>query len=244
MPLLSRSERRWWPYAPLLLLQAVWVRLWTRRLPASRAQSGITGRGTHQRTVIGIGDSIVAGVGVRQADQALVAQLAATLAGRLRSRVQWQTIGLPGADSLELLEIIEEAAPRLDADLVLISCGVNDAIRGCEPAQFRERLQRAVDRIASTQRHPAIVFAGIPPLECFPALPWPLSRLLGERARRLRDQAIALTGYRGLRVVIFPDRLAAADFARDGFHPGPAACANWAGWIADGLTLQIERWGS
>ena len=240
--MLSRAERDWWPYAPLLLLQGAWVRLRTSRLPASRKRCGTAGAGPQERTLVGIGDSIVAGVGVQEAEQGLVAQLAAVLAGRARLRVRWRAIGQPGADSRMLLEMIEAAATELDADLVLISCGVNDAARGSEPAAFRRRLQRAVELIAASARHPPTVFAGIPPLECFPALPWPLSRLLGERARRLREQAIALTGYRGLKVVIFPDRLAAADFARDGFHPGPVACANWAGWIANGLAAQIEHW--
>ncbi len=34
----------------------------------------------------------------------------------------------------------------------------------------------------------------------------------------------------------------AGGFARDGFHPGPEACGEWAGWLLD-LWLDAERPG-
>jgi len=65
--------------------------------------------------------------------------------------------------------------------------------------------------------------------------------VLGARARSLQDAAVELTGYRGLRVVVFPRQLDRSGFARDGFHPGPEGCRAWAGWVADGFAIKLQE---
>jgi hypothetical protein len=87
---------------------------------------------------------------------------------------------------------------------------------------------------------PCIAFAGLPPLERFPALPWPLSRVLGKRAAGLQDMALGLAGHRGLRVVALPRQVDRRGFSRDGFHPAATACTQWAGWVVDGWSAAIE----
>jgi lysophospholipase L1-like esterase len=128
-----------------------------------------------------------------------------------------------------------------EPDLVVLSVGVNDAITGVRPPEFRQQLREIVEALAHGARRPSIVFAGLPPLASFPALPWPLSELLGERARLLQEAAAGLTGLCGLRVVAFPDRLQAGTFSRDRFHPGVEGCRDWAGWVVNGLAPRLRN---
>lgn len=240
--MLSREERRWWPWAPLLLAEGLYARVVTARLPPAGERRGRTpgGAGSPVR-LVGLGDSIIAGIGVPRHAESLVGQLAQRVAERTGRPVEWEAVGFSGATSKVILDKLLPSAVRTEPELAVLSLGVNDAVRGVPPRVFKERLAAIVDALTSSRRRPTVVFGGIPPLASFPALPWPLSRLLGERAARLQQAAIDLTGYRGLKVVVFPLRLDRAAFARDGFHPGPAGCAEWSRWVADGLSLRLEE---
>jgi lysophospholipase L1-like esterase len=237
---LRREELRWLPWAPLLLVEGLHARLATARLPPADDVRGGTGNGPAIR-LAGLGDSIIAGIGVETQREGLVGQVASACAERASMRVEWQAVGASGATSVDVLRRLLPVAKGFEPQLVVLSVGVNDAVAGVEPAAFKRNLTAIVDGLAAPRGGgPAIVFGGIPPLEAFPALPWPLSRLLGARARRLQRAAVELTGYRGLRVVVFPERLEPSAFARDGFHPGPDGCQAWAGWVADGFALALE----
>lgn len=238
---LSRNELRWLPWTPLLLAEGLYARIATARLPPAKDRRGRVGEGRRAVQLVGLGDSIIAGIGVGRQGDGLVGQLASRVAGRTGRPVEWEAVGFAGVTAAVVLEKLLPAAARAEPEIAVLSVGVNDAIRGVRPRDFKDRLAAIVDALAATRRRPAVVFGGIPPLESFPALPWPLSRLLGDRARALQQAAVDLTGYRGLKVVVFPARLARSAFSRDGFHPGPAGCAEWARWVADGLSVRLEE---
>jgi len=232
---------RWLPWAPLLLAEGLYARVATARLPPAADVRGVTGQGPRVR-LAGLGDSIIAGIGVGTHREGLVGQAAAACADRAGLGVEWHAVGESGATSRDVLERLLPAAAAFEPQLVVLSVGVNDAVTGTPPARFKDNLRAILDALAAARRaRPAVVFGGIPPLESFPALPWPLSRVLGDRARALQQAAVELTGYRGLRVVVFPRRIDRAGFSRDGFHPGPEGCRAWAGWVADGFTAALEE---
>jgi lysophospholipase L1-like esterase len=182
-------------------------------------------------SLVGIGDSIVAGVGVDRQEQALVGHLGRRLHERTGEPVQWRACGLNGADSATILERIVAHAPA--ADLYVVSAGVNDAVRGVSPARFARHLTGMVTALRARSPAASVVFAGIPPLERFPALPWPLGAVLGERAARLQAAARKLAQGLDLVCFDFPPQLPAGGFAPDGFHPATDACDVWAGWLLE-----------
>jgi lysophospholipase L1-like esterase len=143
--------------------------------------------------------------------------------------VHWQACGLNGADSAMILERIVPHAPA--ADVYVISAGVNDAVRGVSPARFARHLTAMVSALRERSPAASVVFAGIPPLERFPALPWPLCAVLGERAARLQAAARQLAPQHDVVCFDFPPELPAGGFAPDGFHPASRACDAWAGWL-------------
>lgn len=238
--MLSREEWRWLPWSPLLLVQALYARLATARLAPAVGPHGCTGPGRSIR-LVGVGDSIIAGVGVEEHTAGLVGQVSRLVASSAGVAVKWNALGESGADSDWVLRQLVPRAVECAPQLVVLSVGVNDAVAGVPRAQFKARLGAIVDALSDCPTRPAMVFAGIPPLEAFPALPWPLSSVLGSRARGLQAAAVELTGRRGLRVVNFPTRIDPGGFATDGFHPGEAGCAAWARWVADGFAPAIGR---
>jgi lysophospholipase L1-like esterase len=224
---------------PIALVQGLWVRQTTPRLPPAQGRRGGFGEGPLGASIVGIGDSIIAGVGVDRQEQALLGHLGRRLHERTGESVRWQACGMNGADSATILERIVPHAPP--ADVYVISAGVNDAVRGVSPARFARHVTGMVRALRERAPAASIVFAGIPPLERFPALPWPLGALLGERAARLQAATRELASQLDLVCFDFPPELPAGGFARDGFHPAAAACDAWAGWLLESWLSRPSR---
>ena len=81
-----------------------------------------------------------------------------------------------------------------------------------------------------------VLLAGVPPLDHFPALPRPLSFVLGARSAAL-DQASAKLAMKMERVVHVPFRIEKARarelFCQDGFHPSELGYKLWAEQLAE-----------
>lgn len=213
---------------PLAMLQGLWVLQRTPRLPAPDGTAGRigVGLGTAWR-VVGLGDSIMAGMGVREQCNSLTATYARLLQGRLQRDVEWQVHGLNGATSTAVLHKVAPGAPA--ANVYLVSVGVNDATRGVSPTRFARNLHGLADLLQRKSPGATILFGGVPPMECFPALPWPLNSVLARRARELQRAAQEVAARQERMLCFeFPSAMPVEQFAADGFHPAEAACQRWA----------------
>lgn len=215
------------------------MRLRVARLPAAATPRGSIGAGGRSLRLVGVGDSTIEGIGTADQREALLGQVAAAVAARTSRSVEWLALGRSGVTAGDVLRDLLPRAVAARPDLVVLSVGTNDAVQGRPPAAFKADLEAIVAGLCARRDAPAVVFAGLPPMRQFPALPWPLADLLGARAERLQQAAVSLAGYRGLKVVVFPARLDRAGYADDGFHPGPEGCAQWARWVVDGFALAL-----
>src|SRR5512134_3624151 len=110
---------------PLAIMQGLWVLQRTPRLPVPQGRAGRIGDGTGKPVrVIGIGDSIMAGTGVREQCDSLTAKFARLLHQRTGHDVEWRVLGMNGATSAAVLHTFAPRAPA--ADVYIISAGVND----------------------------------------------------------------------------------------------------------------------
>ena len=75
------------------------------------------------------------------------------------------------------------------ADLMVIAFGVNDATAYRSPAAFANDLAELVTAARRRVGDAAVVIGGVAPLNCFPALPWPLRHILGWRSAALQAAA-------------------------------------------------------
>jgi len=225
---------------PLALAQGLWVRQTVPRLPPAQGRRGAFGARTDSAlSVVGVGDSIIAGVGVERQERALIGHFARRLHARMERPVRWRACGLNGADSSTIRERIAPVAPA--ADVYIVSAGVNDAVRGVGTKRFSANLVALAATLRRKSPQAVLIFAGIPPLDRFPALPWPLGAVLGARAARLQEAARAAAP--GMHAICFdfPANLPAGGFARDGFHPAEAACDAWAGWLLEAWLSRTSR---
>jgi lysophospholipase L1-like esterase len=213
---------------PFAIVQGLWVLRRTPSLPAPPGAAGRFGaRSDEPIRVVGVGDSIMAGTGVREQCCSLTATFARLLHEQTGRNVEWQAHGRNGATSAAVLHDLAPIARR--AHVYVISCGVNDATRGVDTHQFASNLGALLTLLRRKSPQAAIVYGGLPPLDRFPALPWPLNAILAARVAEMQAAAAEVVARdERARCFAFPASVPAEEFASDGFHPGEYACERWA----------------
>lgn len=227
--------------APLYWLQGRRVRRDTPRLDeAPGERSGVVHGGGPAFRLVGLGESPMAGVGLADQAEGVVPVLAEVLAAETGRRIEWRTAARSGATARFATEAL---LPRLDAgptDLAIVALGVNDCLAMGSPGRWRERLEQLTQAVFDRLAPERIILAGIPPMQHFPALPWPLSSTLGLRAALLDAVTARFADTRAkllhapMDFVEHPDGL----FCRDGFHPNARAHVLWARQLADLAALE------
>ena len=182
--------------------------------------------------LLAIGKSTVCGVGLTNGDESVAATTARALARLTGRPIAWRAEGLSGATvSVAREQLLPRIAPQ-PVDLMVVAFGVNDATAYHSPTAFADDLAELVTAVRKRVGDAAVVVGGVAPLNCFPALPWPLRRILGWRSAALQAAADHLTE-RLPRLIV--ERVSALEpnlFARDGFHPNRHAHAVWGEEIA------------
>ena len=113
--------------APILLTQGRYVRQIALALPeAAGPRAGVSGSGLPV-TLLVLGDSAAAGVGVATQEEALLGQVVAPLAHHYT--VQWQLIARTGATTAGTLKHLQKVVTGR-FDVAVISLGVNSDLAG------------------------------------------------------------------------------------------------------------------
>jgi lysophospholipase L1-like esterase len=202
--------------APLLVWQGQRTRRTTPRLPeASGEQHGQYGDGEPARRLLVIGESTAAGVGVQHHQDGLASQLARRLQQQSLHTISWHSHGINGIRLQALLENLK-TAELPDADVTLLSMGVNDTTGLTPRRRYREQLLTLAARLPKP-----LYLLSVPPMHRFTALPSPLRQLLGWRARQLDavQQQLAQERPDDFIYLSYPPMDDPALLAEDGYHP-------------------------
>ncbi|MBL7251813.1 GDSL-type esterase/lipase family protein [Alloalcanivorax marinus] len=226
--------------APLLLTQARRARRDTPRLPeAGGPDHGQAGDGPAAARLLVVGESTAAGVGVREHRQGLGAQLARALHHRSGQPVAWRVNGVNGIRAGALADRLA-AAPAADADLAVISLGVNDTTGLTRPGRYQADLLALIKVLRRNQPTLPVALLSVPPMQHFTALPSPLRQVLGLRAARLdRAQRTLAARLDGVHHLAYPVIADPACLAEDGYHPAERGYAYIADQVADTLATLL-----
>ena len=185
---------------PLLLLQGIWVRFKTIKLPeaigersgyyastntSTSTSTDINTNAKHNNETVKLlilGDSAAAGVGVNQQKQALAGQLPPLLAKQYSTT--WQLVASSGLTSSDIIKQLT-LLPTQKFDLVLVSVGVNDVTHFTQQAQWAENISHLATMLTTKFSADKVLFSSVPPMHLFTALPQPLRWWLGLRASKL-----------------------------------------------------------
>lgn len=220
------------PLFPILLAQGVWLRKHTPRLPdaAGPLEGTVAGPGEPLR-LIALGESTVAGIGAATHATALAGQVAVALGQHANRSVNWLVVARSGINARKCLtELVPKLAGRR-ADVVVIALGVNDSIEFHTAQRWAADVERLIDAVRAEVGDVPVLLSGVPPLDYFPALPQPLSTVLGARSASLGEASVRLASRlkRVLHVPFQIERKRSVDlFCADGFHPSELGYKLWA----------------
>jgi lysophospholipase L1-like esterase len=187
--------------------------------PATGEPRGVCGVGRPLR-LLGIGDSVIAGVGAETFDQSIVARTAAALALRVPAMISWEAVAKIGARTERVQRQLVPSLSPTPYDFIVLSCGVNDAMALTTRRRWRASLVPVLEALTAHSPQAIIGVVGMPPMGKFTLLPQPMRAVFGMRAqsfdRMLRE---TLVGYP--RAVHLPIGFSTApgQIAPDGFHP-------------------------
>ena len=169
-----------------------------------------------------LGDSVAAGVGVGRGQDTVAGRLAARLAadGGSTSWAIHARVGLTAGGVADILDRLPVVDDLREADVVVMSVGVNDLLRLRPLAVWRHDLDALLVRLTDLTQG-SVVLVGMPPVGAFPALPRPVREALGFRAARIDRVGRDVAGRLGVRHVELAAHLLEEEgaFAEDGFHP-------------------------
>jgi lysophospholipase L1-like esterase len=209
---------------PVMLLQGLWVRARTPRLPEAQGlRVGRTGAGPPLSLLV-LGDSSAAGVGVATQSQALLGQLTQRLAAN--HHVRYRLAARTGATTRSTLTALAEMGDA-PADVIVTALGVNDLTSGIEIDAWLADQEKLIDGLQAKCRPRLILISGLPPVGRFPALPEPLRGYLGAGARAFDAALAELAQSRGLRFLPLDFKMDPSQMASDGFHPGADIYREW-----------------
>lgn len=223
--------------APLLAWQGRRVRREALRLPeAGGPRAGVAGEGAVLRLLL-LGDSSAAGVGAADQSDALAGRLVDLLA--VDHRVQWRLEAGTGDRLDDLLARVAGLA-RQDFDAIVLVIGVNDATGRTTTAAWRDGMDKLLAVLGERFGEPVVLVCAIPPMQVFPALPWPLAGWLGMAAARLNEVTLAvLADHPRAHLGRFEFEPEPQWMCEDGFHPSAAGYSRWAEAVAVALRERL-----
>ncbi len=191
-------------------------------------------------SMVWLGDSTAAGVGVADAADALPRQVASGL----DRPVQLHVLARSGARIADVVADQLPAVAALNPDVVLVSVGANDATHFTSVDSYAASWERV--RHGSPGR---LVALGIPDMGSPPRLAQPLRALAGWRGRRLDGAGARRVGRQGEAAYVDiaaatgpafrrdPDRY----FADDRYHPSTEGYRLWAKAVLEDLRRTLPR---
>lgn len=233
---------RWWLamlLAPFLVLQGLFVRRVTRKLPVPDGPTcGEVDGAEPSLSLLIVGESPVAGIGVEHQSCGVAARTADRLQRLSGRRVVWQAFGWDGIKASQLRLSLAEIG-LLRADVAIVAMGVNDTTKLTSLRRWRYEILTLITLLRELNCT-GVFLSAIPSMEHFSALPRPLNYVLGVRAalldrvlRKFTDDDIA--GYIAAQVPLEPEYLAV-----DGYHPSSLGCEVWATELAQAVYRQAK----
>ncbi|EOR07770.1 SGNH/GDSL hydrolase family protein [Acinetobacter sp. ANC 3926] len=218
---------------PILVIQGMKVRNNTPcLLEASGDRHGIIGQGQPLSLLI-LGDSAAAGVGVETQQQALSGAIIAEL--QHEYQLQWKLHAKTGDTTQQVFQAVQLLEQQC-YDVVITSIGVNDVTKLTSAKSWLKQQKQLFTYIQNQFQPKLIIVSGVPPMQHFPALPNPLAWLFGKYAEQM-NQALQQwlapqSQFRFIQYDIEAFQAMDLPMASDGFHPSKEIYAIWGQQVA------------
>ncbi|MFA3022047.1 SGNH/GDSL hydrolase family protein [Acinetobacter pittii] len=218
---------------PVLFVQGTKVRKNTPRLlEASGDREGIVGKGRPLSLLI-LGDSAAAGVGVENQKDALSGAIISELQDQYS--IRWKLHAKTGDTTKQVFQAVQHLEQQ-NYDAVVTSIGVNDVTKLTSASSWIKQQKQLFQYIQARFQPKLIIVSGVPPMQHFPALPNPLAWLFGKYAEQMNqtlDKWLeSQNQFRFVQYDIGHFQAMNLPMASDGFHPSKEIYAIWGQQVA------------
>jgi lysophospholipase L1-like esterase len=221
-----------WLAFPAYVWQGVGVRLRTERMqPAAGPVLHQTDGSEPALSLLVLGDSSAASVGIGHAGDGLAAQLALLIGERTGRAVRWRAAGFSSATSAELRDhVVPNLAPEPWSHIVL-AVGTNDVKNFHSVPRFKRSFGGLLYALRAKWPEARLVWCPAIDFTRVPALPPLLGQILEVRAGAINAMGERLCGERGAIAAARLPVLGASGFASDGFHGSELGYRAWAAHV-------------
>ena len=224
---------------PVLYFQGKRIRETVPKLPEATEPSGLSGDGYNRPLkLICVGESTIAGVGVKTHKDGFVGALAKKLAEELERKVVWEVIAKSGYTAKR---VHQKLLPRISGqpDLIVVGLGGNDAFTLNKPAQWANEIRSLIVSLRTDHPKAVIAFTNMPPIKIFPAFTKTIKGTIGSLVELLGQELAILVQefeqvYYNEEVInldIWKKRYSitgdVAEFFSDGVHPSELTYKTW-----------------
>jgi len=219
-----------WLAFPVYAWQGLGVRKRTGRLlPAAGSLTGAVGGGEPGISLLVLGDSSAASVGIELSENGLSAQLSALIAVRTGRSVRWRAAGFNSATSGQVRDhVVPNLAPDPWTHIVL-AIGTNDVKNFHSVRRFKKEFGGLLYALRAKWPDARIVWQPVIAMIDVPALPKALAMILEARAGAINAMGTRLCLERGgLPATRLAITGGTAGFSSDGFHASEAGYRAWA----------------
>ncbi|WP_109440748.1 SGNH/GDSL hydrolase family protein [Acinetobacter haemolyticus] len=219
---------------PVLVIQGMIVRKRTPLLPEPLGdRDGLVGEGKPLSLLI-LGDSAAAGVGVERQEEALSGAIISELKNDYT--LKWKLHARTGHTTQQVSEAIAEISQG-NYDVIVTSIGVNDITKLTSIGTWIKQQKQLFTQIQNRFQPKLVIVSGVPPMQHFPSLPQPLAWLFGRYAEHmnntLQQWLVSQQQYRFISYDIEVFQALNISMAADGFHPSREIYAIWGKQVAD-----------
>ncbi|NUS21917.1 MAG: SGNH/GDSL hydrolase family protein [Mesorhizobium sp.] len=224
-----------WLAFPVYVWQGLGVRRRTRRmLPAQGPVMHEIAGNAPAISLLVLGDSSAASVGIEQSEHGLAAQLADLIAKRTRRAVRWRAAGFNSATSGQIRDYV---LPNLSADPwthVVLAIGTNDTKNFHSVPRFKKEFGGLLYALRAKWPEARVIWSPVLEFTRAPAMPPLLGKILEIRATEMNRMGVRLCNERGaIAAARLPITNLETGFASDGFHASAAGYRAWAEHLLD-----------
>lgn len=219
---------------PSLIIQGNAVKKNTLRLPEPEGnRQGIIGTGKALSILI-LGDSAAAGVGVQIQEDALLGAVLNQLKDQYQ--INYMLEAKTGHSTGQVIKTAKNMSAQ-HFDVVITSVGVNDITKLTSPKNWIKKQQQLYAEINQKFTPELIIASGVPPMNMFPALPNPLAWLFGQYSKAMNETLDKFVQQQANMQWIEYDleqfKALNLEMAADGFHPSKEIYTLWGQQMAD-----------
>ena len=230
-----------WFALPIYVWQGLAVRRSSLRMspPEKKPLVELKGKGK-ALSILFIGDSSAAGVGVDDFEECVSGRLPHLLKQKTARPVIQRTCGNNSATSGGIRDFVVPHLETETYDYIVLSIGTNDAKNFHTGKRFCKEFGTLLYALHAKFPGARIIWQGLIDFSGIPILPTPLNKILGIRSRIIRRNGKQICYERNVLAPETSWQPLPENFSRDGFHASSLGYQIWAEELADYI-VQLEQ---